>query len=350
MKNQLLFTTFVVSVFMPVLSIAAGCEGKAGEAYEFCFDQLACEDAGGVWDDNACSAPSANTNVDLSVQVQGSGQVSGDGIDCGTDCSESYTQGTEVMLSATPAQGFTFQGWQGACSGSASCIVSMDANTTVTAVFTVSADLPALTGTGTVSSTGEIVSSPNTNFFGGVSIDGINFEKQAESTIAITQPITVKGIIASDPEHVGEKADIFAVGYWVASGFYISGEDYSTSCSYTREEGKHFYQLVNVPHDSTTDDNDWYTPWTEYNRSVKRADFGDWNTEVRNWNGDLPDLQPYKANVVLTDNYPVMILDNTIINAKGRLCISFGYRLNNGDGALIFNEESVDMTLDVPEN
>ncbi len=43
----------------------------------------------------------------------GSGVVSGTGINCGADCSEAYTSGTSVRLTATPAAGSSFVGWSG---------------------------------------------------------------------------------------------------------------------------------------------------------------------------------------------------------------------------------------------
>lgn len=67
----------------------------------------------------------------------GSGTVTSDpgGIDCSTDCTHDYTHGTVVTLTATPAQGSVFLGWGGACSGTGSCVVTMNANKSVTATF-----------------------------------------------------------------------------------------------------------------------------------------------------------------------------------------------------------------------
>ncbi|MBI5634305.1 MAG: M6 family metalloprotease domain-containing protein [Nitrospirae bacterium] len=69
----------------------------------------------------------------------GSGTVTSDlaGIDCGSDCQESYTSGTVVTLTAAAASGVAFTGWSGGgCSGTGTCTVTLTADTTVTATFT----------------------------------------------------------------------------------------------------------------------------------------------------------------------------------------------------------------------
>lgn len=78
----------------------------------------------------------------LSVTVNGNGTVTGDvgGIDCttagGDTCTASVDDGTTVTLTATPDVDETFVGWGGACSGSdATCTVTVDADTSVTANF-----------------------------------------------------------------------------------------------------------------------------------------------------------------------------------------------------------------------
>jgi hypothetical protein len=83
------------------------------------------------------SAPLPPSNSTLTVVASGSGSISGTGISCGSDCSESYPSGTPVSLTATPSSGATFSGWSGACSGTATtCTVTMDAAKTVGASFT----------------------------------------------------------------------------------------------------------------------------------------------------------------------------------------------------------------------
>lgn len=67
----------------------------------------------------------------------GQGMVSSEpeGIDCGNDCAEEYAQDTVVTLTANPEAGSTFAGWEGDCSGTGACMLTMDADVTVTAVF-----------------------------------------------------------------------------------------------------------------------------------------------------------------------------------------------------------------------
>ena len=57
------------------------------------------------------------------------------GIDCGSTCTASFPHGTEVTLTATPGTHADFTGWSGACTGTGSCIVSMDGARDVVATF-----------------------------------------------------------------------------------------------------------------------------------------------------------------------------------------------------------------------
>jgi hypothetical protein len=74
----------------------------------------------------------------LSVSTVGSGTVTSfDGrINCGIDCTESYSANASVTLAANANPGWTFTGWSGACSGAArTCALTMSAARTVTANF-----------------------------------------------------------------------------------------------------------------------------------------------------------------------------------------------------------------------
>src|SRR5690606_28781403 len=81
------------------------------------------------------------------LEVQGAGNGGGTirsdpaGIDCAynldatTDCVGAFVVGTVVTLTAEPADGSSFDGWEGACSGTDECVVTMDGATRVTARF-----------------------------------------------------------------------------------------------------------------------------------------------------------------------------------------------------------------------
>ena len=79
--------------------------------------------------------PTSATTYTLTATQPTNGTVTGTGISCGTDCSETYTSGTSVTLTATPATGYTFSGWGGACSGTGSCVLTMSQARSVAASF-----------------------------------------------------------------------------------------------------------------------------------------------------------------------------------------------------------------------
>lgn len=88
----------------------------------------------------------------------GSGTVTSNppGINCGSDCSEVYNDGTTVTLTAIPAPGSGFASWSGACAGQGNpCTLAMSANHSVTANFGLLASLTVTregSGSGTVTS------------------------------------------------------------------------------------------------------------------------------------------------------------------------------------------------------
>ena len=78
-------------------------------------------------------------SLTVSKSGNGSGTVTScpAGIDCGSTCSAWFASGSSVTLTATPAAGSTFTGWSGgAARAPGTCIVTMDAATSVTATFT----------------------------------------------------------------------------------------------------------------------------------------------------------------------------------------------------------------------
>jgi uncharacterized repeat protein (TIGR01451 family) len=89
----------------------------------------------------------------LQVGLAGNGQgmvgSAPTGIACGADCSELYLTPSLVTLTATPAAGSFFYGWEGACTGTSPCVVSVNGDVAATAVFTRNRLTVALAGNGT---------------------------------------------------------------------------------------------------------------------------------------------------------------------------------------------------------
>ncbi len=65
----------------------------------------------------------------------GTGTITGTGINCPGDCTETYPNGTAVTLSANPTGGSSFAGWSGDCTGTGACNLTMNANKAVGGSF-----------------------------------------------------------------------------------------------------------------------------------------------------------------------------------------------------------------------
>ena len=95
--------------------------------------------------------------LDVFTAGNGSGAVtsSPSGIACNPGCKASFSTGTVVTLTATPAVGSVFAGWSGACTGTGSCVVTMSQARSVIATF----NLPTKQTLTVTKSTGGTVSS-----------------------------------------------------------------------------------------------------------------------------------------------------------------------------------------------
>jgi hypothetical protein len=116
-------------------------------------------------DVSAAFSGSGAGNKRLTAIVQGKGRVTSSpaGIDCDSaTCGADFPDGTSVSLTATPAGGFSFGSWGGACTGTAGCSVTLSSDTAVFASFVALPPPPpaqvhlmtTVTGPGTVSGGG----------------------------------------------------------------------------------------------------------------------------------------------------------------------------------------------------
>jgi len=79
-------------------------------------------------------------SLSVSKNGTGSGTVASSpaGITCGPTCSAPFNSNTVVTLNHSADSGSTFAGWGGACTGTGTCLVTMDAAKAVIATFTLS--------------------------------------------------------------------------------------------------------------------------------------------------------------------------------------------------------------------
>ena len=86
--------------------------------------------------------PGGGSGVALTVTSAGSGSgtitSTPSGINCPSTCTANFASGTQVTLMATPGTSYTFDGWSGACTGTAGCTITLNAAETATATFVAS--------------------------------------------------------------------------------------------------------------------------------------------------------------------------------------------------------------------
>lgn len=75
------------------------------------------------------------TKYSVQVTVSGNGSVTGT-VPCSSSCLMQVDGGTVVNLNAVAGIGATFQGWSGSCLGTGACVIPVNSNVSITAVFT----------------------------------------------------------------------------------------------------------------------------------------------------------------------------------------------------------------------
>ena len=181
----------------------------------------------------------------------GSGVVtsSPSGISCGSDCTEVYAAGTVVTLTAVADASSAFGGWSGACTGSGTCVVTMNSAKSVTATFNVkSSTITATAGSGgSISPSGTVsvnyggsqsfTITPNANYtIGSVVVDGssagavtsysftnvtgnhsinVSFTAVQQNSLNVTKAGTGSGVVTSSPSGISCGSDcteVYAAG------------------------------------------------------------------------------------------------------------------------------------------
>jgi Divergent InlB B-repeat domain len=148
------FTSDMSMRFHRKLSFWAACVGTA------LF--TACGSSGGNSD-----AGQPQFQLSVSTTGTGTGAVTSSplGIDCGSDCDESYALNTSVMLLAVPGTGSQFSGWASpGCGGTDTCTITMSAAATAVATFNTrgGGGAGSIGLSVTVEGQGSVTSAPNT--------------------------------------------------------------------------------------------------------------------------------------------------------------------------------------------
>ena len=90
--------------------------------------------AGGM---DAFAVKLSDYTLSVTISPSGGGSVTGTGINCPGDCTETYGSGFSVTLTATASTGYTFDSWSGDLTGSTNPdTITMDSDKSVTVVFT----------------------------------------------------------------------------------------------------------------------------------------------------------------------------------------------------------------------
>lgn len=119
-------------------------------AWHVGFDDLPGISAGTKTTRNFVRMVRAGNTVRFSLDVNqygnGQGTVNSNpaGINCGSDCTASYDNGTTVTLTATPGVQSFFAGWSGDCSGVGACVVNINSHKYVSANFVNPSFIPTL--------------------------------------------------------------------------------------------------------------------------------------------------------------------------------------------------------------
>jgi hypothetical protein len=101
-----------------------------------CASSLFCVVTDSIGDIITYKPPSQRLTVTKAGTGSGVVTSSPAGISCGSTCAHTFAKGTAVTLAATSASGSVFTGWSGGgCSGTGTCHVTLDSDTTVNATF-----------------------------------------------------------------------------------------------------------------------------------------------------------------------------------------------------------------------
>ena len=173
----------------------------------YCYRVNAFNTAGSSAYTNEICGTTVAASFTLTLSRTGSGTITSSpvGISCGSDCTQAYTSGTVVNLTATPAAGYTFAGWSGTACANGS--VTMNSNITCTAVFNLISTY-TLTVSRAGTGTGTVTSNPT----------GINCGSTCSTTLNSGTAVTLSTIPAVGSTFAGWSGNCTAAGTVTMTG------------------------------------------------------------------------------------------------------------------------------------
>lgn len=168
--------------------------------------------------------------VSLTVMKKGTGTgtvTSGPaGVTCGGDCGEAYAPGTIVTLTAMPDAGTTFVGWTGGgCTGTDTCVVTMNGDTLIEAAFARQQFTVTVTPNG--NGTGTVTSTPAGIDCGATCSMNIDYPTMVTLTAAATNGSTFAGWSGGGCSGTGSCVQIMTASSTVTARFTCPGATFT---------------------------------------------------------------------------------------------------------------------------
>lgn len=209
------FSMFQISAFIAVITVGISFGVTATYTYDSLNRITKADYGNGLTEEFTYDAAGNRLSLlvpssTLSVKKAGAGTVKSSpaGISCGGDCTQAFALGTVITLTQTPASGYSFSGWSGACTGTGQCKVTMNKAKAVTATFTANAAAAsAQPQSASLSQTSAATTAPSSVSF------------QGRQLMVNNAPFTIKGVlyspvpIGADPEAQAPYGDYFSPAY-----------------------------------------------------------------------------------------------------------------------------------------
>ncbi len=186
---------------------------------------------------------------------------------------------------------------------------------------------------------GNAVTTTTAKFEGGLSVNGGTPAQTVEMTL--TDSVKLTGVITPDSTHNAQTADIIVVG------LYVPPEKLGVdNCDPANGD---YYMMQTVPDNYCNADKSYCKSSPRSKPEISQDYSQIW---VKLWDGNLQKLEALYKGASLAE--PIQLTTDGVskgfgplyegqFDAKGHLCINFGYRLS--DGMLVFNGKTIDVMI-----